>query len=274
MKELGYVEGRNLVIEWRFGDGDYDRLVGMARDLAQLKVDVMLALGVPGAIAARNATTTVPVVFVVSGDPVKAGLVKSFARPGGNLTGISNLAGDLAPKQLELLMAAVPKLNRVALLVNPANAAHADTLASLQRTAATVGVAVVPVQARTEAEIGTAMASLPVARVGALIVALDPLFIQEQAAIAALALKHRLPSMFANSDAAGAGGLLSYGQNQSEIYQRAAGYVDRILRGASPGELPVEQPTKLELAINPSTARALGLTLPRALLSNADRLIE
>jgi putative ABC transport system substrate-binding protein len=274
MRELGYVEGGNLAIEWRFADGDYDRLAGMAAELATTKVDAMLALGAPGAIAAQKATATIPIVFVVSADPVKAGLVRSLARPGGNLTGISNLSADLTPKQLELLRAAVPRLARVAILVNPANAVHADIVASLERSAKAAGLASFPLQAQTPPELERAIDAAKRGGAGALIVALDPFLIQQQADIARASMRVGLPTIFSNSEAADAGGLVTYGQNQSEIYARAAGYVDRILRGARPADLPVEQPTKIELVVNLRTARALGLVPPASLLSAADRLIE
>jgi putative ABC transport system substrate-binding protein len=274
MRALGYVEGRNLVIEWRFADGDYDRLAGMASELVRERVDAILALGVPGAVAARQATSSIPIVFVVSADPVQAGLVASFARPGGNLTGICNLSADLAPKQLELLSAVVPGAKRVAMLVNPGNAAHPDIAAALERRANAVGMAYFTVQASSAQALGPAVVRARRDGAAALIVALDPFLIQEQAAIAQAALREKLPTMFSNSEAPDAGGLMSYGQNQGEIYVRAADYVDRILRGARPGDLPVEQPTRLELVVNLRTARALGLKPAASLLGAADRLIE
>ena len=274
MSELGYVEGRNLIIEWRFADGEYERLPGMAAELVKLKADVILALGPPGAVAAQKATTTIPIVFVVSTDPVAAGLVKSLARPGGNITGLSNLAGDLSPKHLEMLLAMVPKLSRVAILLNPANSAHAAVLKNLQEAAQKAGIKALPVTAQTPTEIETAFSTMHRENAGAVIVALDPLFIQQVPQIAAQATKHRLPSIFANREYAEIGGLMSYGQNQVDIYQRAAGYVDRIFKGGKPGDLPVEQPTKLELLINSKAAKALGLTIPPSLRISADKVIE
>jgi putative ABC transport system substrate-binding protein len=274
MRELGYVEGRNLAIEWRFAGGDYERLDGMARELVALNVDVILALGPPGVVAARRATTTIPIVFVVSVDPVGAGFVQSLSRPGGNATGISNLAGDLTPKHLELLVAMLGKLSRVAALVNPANTAHAGVRRNLEVTAQKAGIVLLPVEARTSADIDRAFARMATERASAVIVALDPLFIQQASAIAEQAIRARLPSIFGNSESAHAGGLLSYGQNQQEIYRRAAGYVDRIFKGAKPAELPVEQPTKLELVINARTAKALGISIPQSLVAVADAVIE
>ncbi len=274
MSELGYVEGRNLIIEWRFADSVYERLPGMAAELVQLKVDVIMALGPPGAIAAQKATTTIPIVIVVSTDPVGAGFVKSLAQPGGNITGLSNLAGDLTSKHLEMLLTLVPKLLRVAVLVNPGNAAHATVLKNVQAVARKAGIDILPVEAQTPQEIERAFSMMTREYAGAVIVVLDPFFIQQVLQIAMQATRHRLPSIFANREYAEVGGLMSYGQNQVDIYRRAAGYVDRILKGAKPGDLPVEQPTTLELFLNRKTAKALGLTIPQSLLISADMVIE
>jgi putative ABC transport system substrate-binding protein len=233
-----------------------------------------MALGPPGAIAAQKATTTIPIVFVISSDPVATGLVTSLAKPGGNITGLSNLAGDLSPKHLEMLLAMVPKLTRVAILVNPANPAHATARKNVQTAAQKVGVKILPANAQTPPEIESGFSAMVSERARAVIVALDPLFIQQGPQIADHAAKHRLASIFANREYAEAGGLMSYGQNQVEIYQRAAGYADKILKGAKPGELPVEQPAKLELFINRRTAKVLGLAIPQSLLLIADKVIE
>jgi len=274
MRELGYDEGRNLGIEWRFADGNYERLASMAADLARNKVDAMLALSLPGALAAQKATSTIPIVFVVSADPVEAKLVRTLSRPGGNLTGIHNLSVNLAPKQLELLSATVPAVDRIATLVSPGNDAHASVVDALARSGKAAGRTIVPVSAATARDLESAVASAARQGAGALIVALDPMFIQHQGEIARLATHARLPSMFSYADAAEGGGFLSYGQNQRQIYARAAEYVDRIFKGARPGDLPVEQPTRFELVVNLRTARALGIALPPALVAVADRLIE
>ena len=274
MNELGYVEGKNLFIEWRFADGEYERLPGMAAELVQSKVDVILALSPPGAIAAQKATTAIPIVFVVSSDPVAAGLVKSLANPGGNITGLSNLAGDLGAKHLEMLVTIVPKLSRVAVLINPANPANTAVLNTVQAAAEKVRVKVLPVRAQSPREIERAFFTMNAEGAGAVMVALDPLFIQQGHQIAEQSLKHRLPSIFANREYAEAGGLMSYGQNQVEIYQRAAVYVDKIFKGAKPGDLPVEQPTKLELIINGRIAKVLGLAIPKSLLITADTVVQ
>jgi putative ABC transport system substrate-binding protein len=274
LRDLGYVEGKNISIEWRYAEGQYERLPAMAAELVQLKVDVMMALGPPAIVAAQKATTTIPIVIVSSIDPVGAGFVKSLARPGGNITGLSNLAGDISSKHLEILLVMVPKLSRVAVLVNPDNSAHATILKNVQAAAKDAGMRVLPLKAKTPGEIENAFSMMAREHAGALIVALDPLFIQQELQIAAQAVKHRLPSIFANREYAEAGGLMSYGQNQADIYRRAADYVDRIFKGAKPGELPVEQPTKLELVINRKTAKAIGLAIPQELLLRADRVIE
>jgi ABC-type uncharacterized transport system substrate-binding protein len=274
MRELGYVEGRNLVIEWRFAAGDYQRLPLLAAELVGANVSAILALGPPGAVAARKATASIPIVFVMSSDPVAAGLVKSLAKPEGNVTGIFNLAGDLGAKHLEMLTAVVPKLARVAVLVNPANPGHAAALNDVEIAARKLGIQAIPVQAQMAKQIEAAFATMASARADAAIVTLDPLFIQEVPAIAEHAVRKRLPSIFANREYAEAGGLMSYGQNQVEIYRRAADYVDRILKGAKPGDLPVEQPTKLELWLNNRTARRLGLTMPQSLRLMASAVIE
>lgn len=274
MRELGYVEGKNLIIEWRFANGEYERLPGMAAELVQLKVDAILALGPPGVIAAQKATTAIPIVMVVSVDPVDAGFVKSLARPGGNITGLSNLAGDLSSKHLEFLLTIVPKLSRVAMLVNPANAAHAALRTNVQAAAQRASVGVLVVEAQTQREIESAFSTMAREHAGAVIVTLDPFLIQQVLQIAEQATKHRLPTIFAFREGAEAGGLLSYGQNQVDIYRRAAGYIDRIFKGARPADLPVEQPTKLELVVNGKTAKALGLTIPQSLLLRSDMVIE
>ena len=274
MSELGYVEGKNLIIEWRFANGEYERLPAMAAELVRLKVDALMALGPPGVIAAQKATTTIPIVMVVSVDPVGAGFVRSLAQPGGNITGLSNLAGDLSSKHLDLLLSIVPRLSRVGILVNPANAAHSAIPANVQSATQKAGIKVLAVEAQTPQEIEGAFARMTRENMGAVIVALDPFFSQQVLQITSLATKHRLPSIFAFREAAEAGGLLSYGQNQVDIYRRAASYVDRILKGARPGDLPVEQPTTLELIVNRRTATVLGLTIPHSLLVSANKVIE
>ena len=274
LRDLGYVEGRNIAIEYRWAEGKYERLPGLAAELVQLKVDVIVAAATPAVQAARQATTTIPIVMVATVDPVGAGLVASLSRPGGNITGLSNISVDLSSKWVELLRVALPKLSRVAVLVNPGHPNHPAFLKNIQATAKTTGVNVSPLQASTASQIEAALGAMTRERAGALIVLPDSLFLTQARRIAELAAKNRLPTMFGTGDSVEAGGLMSYGQNLAEHFRRAATYVDKILKGTKPGDLPVEQPTILELVINLKTAKAIGLTIPQDLLFRADKVIE
>ena len=274
MRQLGYVEGKNLVIEWRSAEGDASRLPELAAELVRLKVDVLALSGTPAAFAAQKATTAIPIVMIGVGDPVGNGLVKSLARPGGNSTALSNMVAELGPKLLEILHSMVPRLKRVAVLVNPSNSATAIFLQNTQAAAQRIGVKVHPVGASTPGEMAGAFALMTRQNVEAFVMPLEALFQQERTQIAELAAKRRLPSISANSEFTDAGGLMSYGQNNREIFKRAAIYVDKIFKGANPGELPVEQPTTFELVINMKTANALGLKVPQSVLIRATRVIE
>jgi len=274
MRALGYDEGKNLVIEWRFAGGKYEGLPGLAVELVRSKVDVIVVAGTQGTRAAQKATTTIPIVMGSTPDPVGSGFVKSLSRPGGNITGFANLAGDLSTKQFEMLLSIVPKLSRLAVLLNPDNPSHALVLKSVQAAAQKAGVAVLPVNARTAPEIETGFSAMAKDRAGAVILAADQFYVQQRRQIAALATRHRMPSIITNVDYAPAGGLMSYGENAHDRYRRVATVVDKIFKGAKPGELPVEQPTKFELIINVRTAKALGLTVPQELLVRADKVIE
>jgi len=274
MRELGYGEGKNLVIEWRFADLKYESLPGLASELVLQKVDVILAEGTVATRAAQQATTTIPIVIGNSGDPVGSGFVQSLARPGGNITGLSNISPDISPKHLEILLSMVPKLSRAAVLVNPNNASHVAIVESTSAAAQRVGVNILQVQAKTPPEIANAFSKIVQARAGAVIVARDPIFHQQRIQIAELASKHRLPSIAARWEFVTAGGLMSYGASSTDNYQRAATYVDKIFKGAKPGDLPIEQPTKFEMFINGKTAKALGLKIPQTLLTGADKVIE
>lgn len=274
MRELGYVEGKNLVIEWRFADGDLDRLPGLAAELVRLKVDVLVTAGEPATRASQKATTTIPIVMDNPIDPVSAGMIKSLARPGGNITGLFNLAADISPKYLELLRAMTPKLARAAVLFNPGDSSHVGMLENVRLAAPRIGVKILPAEARTLQEIETAFSTMVRDHVGALVVASGGLFNQHERRIAELALKHRLPSIASRVEYTMAGGLMNYGPNRVDNQRRMAGYVDRILKGAHPGELPVEQSMKLEMVINRNTAKTLGLTIPQSLLISADKVIE
>ena len=277
MRELGYVEGKNLVIEWRFADNKPDRLSDLAAELVQLKVDALVAAATPAALSAQKATTTIPIILVGVADPVRSGLIKSLARPGGNITGLSNLVPDTGAKRLELLLEMVPNLARVAVLVNAANPTQRLYWGSENITQAAAQkrrVELLLVEVRTPQDIDSAFSLMRKQNAGALVVAAEALFTQQTSQIAELAAKNRLPSTYVFQEYAEAGGLISYGENRTDTYRRAATYVDRILKGAKPAELPVEQPTKLELVINRKTAKALGLTIPQSLLINADKVIE
>ncbi len=274
MRELGYVEGWNCVIERRFADGNYERLPGLAAELVRLKVDVIVAGAPPSVQAAYQATNTIPIVLVAVPDPVGEGFARSLSRPGGTITGLSTLVTEVSGKHLELLRVAVPKLSRVAVLINPLNASDALILEQINGAAYTTGVKVLPVEASTASQIEAGFAAMTRARTGALIVSPDDFFDVQRNQIATLAIKNRLPTIFSNREMTEAGGLMSYGQNLAEHYRRAATYVDKILKGAKPGDLPVEQPALLEMVINRKTAKALGLTISPELLLRADKVIE
>jgi putative tryptophan/tyrosine transport system substrate-binding protein len=274
MRELGYVEGKNLVIEWRFADSNSERLPELAAELVRLKVDVIVSAASEAISALQKATSTVPIVMATAGDPIGSGFVKSLARPEGNITGLSSLASDIGSKQLELLLSMMAKLTRVAVLVNPANPAHATFLKYVQAEALRVGVKVVPMEARTAQEIENAFPAMTEGNVQAVIVALDGLFIQHYRKIAELAKKNRLPSASSIREFVVAGGLMSYGPNLAEQVRLAATYVDKILKGAKPGDLPVEQSATFELFINGKTAKALGLTIFPELRLRANRVVE
>lgn len=273
MRELGYVEGRNLLIEWRFADGRVERLPELAAELVRLKVDVIV-VSASATRAAQDATTTIPIVFAAVSDPVGSGLIKSLARPGGNITGRTNITNDLSPKRLELLLAVVPKLSRVAVLMNSASAADTSTAESVQTAGQKRGVTVVPASAGTPQEIEAAFSAMTRKKVGALIVSLNPFFFQQRNQIAELAAKHRLPAIAGDRDLAEAGCLMSYGASLADEFHRLATYVDKIFKGAKPGDLPVEQPTTFELIINAKTAKTLGLTITSELLLQADKVIQ
>ena len=274
MRKLGYVEGKNLVIEWRSAEGKAERLPELAAELVRLKVDVLATFGTPASLAAQKVTTTIPMVMISVGDPVGAGLVKSLARPGGNSTALSTMTADLGPKLLEMLLSMAPKVTRVAILVNPANAYLAGLLKSIQAAAQQLGAKIQPVEAGTPQEIANGFAAMARQKAGALIVPLEQLFQQQKNQIVELVAKHRLPSIGAYAEYAEAGGLMSYGQNVGENFRRAATHIDKIFKGANPGEIPVEQPTRFELAVNMKTAQALGLKVPQSILILATKVIE
>ena len=270
--EIGYVEGKNFVLENRFAGEQYERFNNLATELAAAKVDVLVAVTLPAARAAQQATTTIPVVFVVVSDPVGFKLVESLARPGRNMTGLSNVSVDLSGKRLEIFKEAIPALSQVTFLSNPSYALTPRLLDDYRTAARSLGLPVQELQAPTPDAIEPALAS--VAKRSGLVLIPDAMFFNERKRIAELALAHGLPSCCWVDDMTNAGLLMSYGANLSSQFRRAAAYVDRILKGAKPADLPVEQPTKFELVINLKTAKALGLTMPRSLLLSADEVIE
>ena len=273
LREFGYVEGKNIIIEYREAQGKYERLPGLAAEMVQMKVDVIVAAAPNAVQAARQATTTIPIVMVRTADPVGVGFVASLSRPGRNITGLSSINVEVMSKYLELLRVAIPKLSRVTALVNPANPSHPDFLKRIQATEKTNNVKTSPAHASTASQIEAAFGAMKRERAGALIVLPDSYFASQARRIVELAAQQRLPTMFWTREPVESGALMSYGQNDLEHYYRAATYVDKILKGAKPADLPVEQPTKIELVINVKTAKALGLTM-QGLLFRADKVIE
>ena len=274
MRELGYVEGKNLVIERRGATGRMENLPRMAEELVALKVDVIVASGTASIAAAQKASSTIPIVMASASDPISTGFVKTLARPGGNITGLSNMSADLGGKQLELLRSMVSELSRVSFLFNPANPSIVPTFKGAQTAAQKSGLKVLAQEVNKPEQIEMAFLQMNAQKAGAVIVPLDPILNPQWQQIVDLTHKYRLPAMFASSEAVERGGLMSYGQDIRENYRRAAIYVDKIFKGAKPGELPVEQPTKLELVINGKTAKALGLTIPHSLMIFANKIIE
>ncbi len=274
LRELGYVDGESIIIEYRYAEGKFERLPNLAAELVRLKVDVFVVVGAPAAHAAKNATSFIPIVIGNAADPVGTGLVASLARPGGNITGLSDFNLGVVTKRLELLKEVVPTASRVAVLLNPANPTNPPQLKEIQAAAPALGVTLLPVEAKGPDDIDRAFAVMRNERPGALIVFGDLMFGTHQRRIAELAVKSRLPAIWAVRENVNAGGLMSYGTNFDALYRRAATYVDRILKGTKPSDLPVEQPTKFEFVINLRTARALGLTIPPAVLARADTIIE
>jgi putative tryptophan/tyrosine transport system substrate-binding protein len=274
LRELGYVEGRNILIEYRWAEGKYERFPALIAELIGLKVDLIVTAGTPASLAVKKATMSIPLVMVAVGDPVATGLVASLARPGGNITGLTSIAEELEGKRLELLREVVPKISHVAVFWNPANPVFKRALGELQAAAAILRIKVLSLGVRTKEEIEDAFAAIVRERPGALLVLADRLFLYHRARIMDFAAKHRLPGVHAYRELVESGGLMSYGPSYAGMHRRAAYYVDKILRGASPADLPVEQPTKFELVINLKTAKALGLTIPPSLLLRADQIIQ
>jgi len=274
LRDLGWVEGKNIVIEYRWSEGRFERLPALANELVQLKVDVIVSPSSIYAAAAKQASATIPIVFMSHADPLGSGHVSSLARPGGNITGLSLMMTETNAKLLEVFAEAVPGLARVAVMWDPATPSHRPGLKQVESAAQTLRLQLQSLAVGNTAEFEGAFASAVRENAGGMLVLSTPLYIAEAKRLAELALKYKLPSMFGPSSHAEAGGLLSYGPDRADLWRRGAFYVDRILKGTKPADLPVEQPIKFELVINLKTAKALGLTIPRTVLVRADRVIE
>ena len=275
LKDTGYVEGQNVAIEYRWADGQYDRLSALAAQLVQRQVDVIVAGGgTPSAVAAKAATASIPIVFAVAVDPVKIGLVASLNRPGGNLTGITNLNVEVGPKRLELLRELIPTATNIAVLVNPTSPIAEPFARAMQAAARTLGQQVYVLQASAEQDFDKVFADLVRMRAGALVISPDVFFNTKIEQLAVLSLRHAVPAIFQYREFAAAGGLISYGSDETEYYRLIGIYAGRILKGEKPAELPVVQSTKVEMILNLKTAKALGITVPLPLLGRADEVIE
>jgi putative ABC transport system substrate-binding protein len=273
LRERGWIEGRNIAIELRWAEGKNERYADIAAEFVRLNVDVIVTTGTAAVVAAKQATSVIPIVFTSAGDPVATGLVASLARPGGNVTGLSNQLPDLAGKRLELLREIIPDLHRLAILTNAGNPIGALEMGEVQAAARTLGLEILPLEIRRAEDIGPAFEALK-DRADALYVVAEPLLSGNHVRISTLALGARLPTLLGIRDYVEAGGLVSYGPNTPDLFRRAADLVDKILRGAKPKDIPVEQPAKFDLVINLTTAKALGLTIPPTLLARADEVIE
>ena len=274
LRDLGYVEGRNIVIEYRWAEGKYERFPELITELVVLNVDVIVTAGTPAALAVKRAMARIPLVMVAVGDPVGTGLVASLARPGGNFTGLTSIAPDLEGKRLELLREVVPKLSHVSVLWNPDNAFHVTAEKEVHAAAQVLNVKVQSVGVRAAPEFDHAFDAITIERPGAFIVLADRVFLHNRARIVDFAARNRLPAVYPYRELVEAGGLVSFGPNYADMHRRAATYVEKILKGAKPADLPIEQPTKFELVINLKTAKALGITIPQSLLLRADEVIQ
>ena len=274
LRDISYVEGENIAIEWRSAYGHYDQLPGLATELVRLKVDVIVTESTVAARVAKHATTTIPIVMAIAADPVGNGLVASLARPGGNITGMTIMSEELAAKRLQLLKEADPKVSRVAVLYQPATLLRKTTLKALEVAAPSLRVQLQPIEVRGSDELEPVFSAMNRSRADALFVVDDPMFFTHRMRLLELATQNRLPAIYSNRVFVDAGGLMSYGVNFAHMFRHAATWVDKILKGAKPGDLPVEQPTVYQLVINMKTAKALGLVIPQSLLLRADEVIR
>ena len=274
LRELGYLEGQNVVYESRWGDGRVDRLTGLAGELINAKVDIIATAGTEAALAAKRATSSVPIVMATGVDPVEVGLVGALARPGGNVTGVTSMQNEVAAKRVELFRQLLPRASRIAILFDAGNHASELLVRHTEAGATSLRVTLQKVSVRSLKEADAAFSAMKQDHVAAVILVASPTFLGERRRLADLAIAHRLPMMVGSREYAEAGGLVSYGTDYPELFRRAAAYVDKILKGAKPEDLPVEQPTKFELVINLKTAKALGLTIPQSLLARADEVVE
>jgi len=274
LRDLGYLEGKSIFIEERYAGEKFEKLPEFAAELARLKVDVIVVAGAPAAHAAKKASSVIPIVMTGTADPVGMGLVESLSRPGGNITGLSDFNTGVVAKRLELLRDVAPSVTRVAVLLNPTNPSNPPQLKLTQAAAARLAMTLLTFEANRAAEIDRAFAAMKTQGPGALIVIGDPLLGSHAKRIVELSTRNRLPAIYWTREFADAGGLMSYGANLDDLWRRAATYVDKILKGAKPGDLPIEQPTKFELVINLKTAKTLGITIPPSLLARADQVIE
>ncbi len=274
LRGLGYVEGQNIVLEERWAEGRFDRLPSLAAELVRLNVDIIVTASTPAVQAAQQATRTIPIVMTLVADPVESGIVGSLARPGGNVTGLSLMHPEVSGKRLALLKEVIPKLSRVAVFSSSSTASYRVVLRETEAAARALGMQLQVVEVRGPADLDGAFSAITRDRVGALVVLPDPMFRNQQRRVLDLAAKNRLPAMYWSRDLAEAGGLMAYGANFPDVCRQAAAFVDKILKGAKPAELPIEQPVKFELVINLRTAKALGLTIPQTLLLRADQVIE
>ena len=274
LRDLGYVEGRNILIEYRWAEGKYERFPALIAELIALKVEVIVTAGTPAALAVQKATTTTPLVMVAVGDPIGTGLIASLARPGGNITGLTSISPELDGKRLELLREVAPKISYVAVLWNPVSPLQVVGEREVQAAARVLRMKVLSLGVRAPEELEGAFAAMLRERPGALLVLADRLFLHHRARIMDFAAKHRLPGVHAYRELVEVGGLMSYGPSYAGMHRRAGYFVDKILKGAKPADLPVEQPTRFELVINMKTAKALGLTIPQSVLIRADHVIQ